>query len=298
MTAAALVAVDWGTSSLRGALLDARGQVIAERAAPRGILTVVPGTFPAVFAELFGDWMGQAGHALICGMAGSRQGWAEAPYCPAPAALADLAARLHWVLPGRVGIVPGVTCDMHGVPDVMRGEETQVIGSLRITGLQDATLVLPGTHSKWVQVRGGAIAGFRTFMTGEIFALLAQHSILARTLQDDGGVLDEEAFRVGVRHARDHAAGLLHGAFSARTLSLFDRLPAAAGRSYLSGLVIGEELRAAAPPAGSDVVLTGGEALTQRYAIALEAAGVRGTRIGSEAAWAGLWAIAQALPAR
>lgn len=293
-----LVAIDWGTSSLRGALLDGSGRVLEERSAPRGILTVVPGTFPAVFAELFGDWMARAPLALVCGMAGSRQGWAEAPYAPCPAGLGDLAARLHWAVPGQVAIVPGVQCDAAGVPDVMRGEETQVLGALARSGMDDGTFVLPGTHSKWVDVRGGAITAFRTFMTGEVFGLLAQNSLLARTLEDDHGVLDGAAFTDGVRYALGDAAGLLHGAFSVRTLALFGRLPPPAGRSYLSGLVIGEELRAAGRPPGDAVVLVGAPALTERYALALDIAGVPSREGGSDAAWAGLWAIAGAMAAR
>jgi 2-dehydro-3-deoxygalactonokinase len=179
-----LIAVDWGTSSLRGALLDGDGAVLEEVSAPAGILSVPAGGFAAVFQQHFAHWQQDSGApSLICGMAGSRQGWQEAPYCACPAGFADIASRLLWIEPGRVALVPGLSCEEGGVPDVMRGEETQVFGALDLLGLQDALLVLPGTHSKWVQVSAGKIAQFRTFMTGELYALLRQHSILARTMR-------------------------------------------------------------------------------------------------------------------
>ena len=291
-----LVAVDWGTSSLRAARLDADGRVLDERALPRGILTVPPGGFPAVFQEACGDWMGRPGAlALICGMAGSRQGWVEAPYCPCPAGFADVAARLAWIESGRIAIVPGLSCEDRGVPDVLRGEETQVFGALGLLGIDDGLLVLPGTHSKWVRVTAGRIESFSTFMTGEIYALLRQHSILARTMPEADGELQPRAFLRGVEHAL-RSATLLHAAFSARTLSLFDRLPASALPSYLSGLVIGEELRAQDLAALSGpLIVVGSEALTERYELALRTMGIAARRAGSQATWHGLRAIAGTL---
>ncbi len=289
-----LIAVDWGTSSLRGALIDSGGRVLDEVSAPAGILSVAAGNFPDVFATHFGHW--QRSHdapALICGMAGSRQGWQEAPYCPCPAALADVASQLSWIEPDRIALVPGLSCEERGVPDVMRGEETQVWGALDLLGAADAQLVLPGTHSKWAQIRGGRITRFRTYMTGEFYALLRQHSILARTLPPDDGELDADAFRQGLAHARD-STSLLHAAFSVRTLALFERMAPAAVPSYLSGLLIGEELRAQTlTPAAGPVAMVGSPALTARYQIALEFKDVRSRAFGSEATWRGLWAIAR-----
>jgi 2-dehydro-3-deoxygalactonokinase len=287
----ALVAVDWGTSSLRGALLDGQGRVVEERAAPRGILTVHAGGFPALFEELFGDWMRAAPgtRCLISGMAGSRQGWIEAPYCACPAGLADVAARVVPVEPGRIAMVPGLSAENDGVPDVMRGEEVQLFGAMALTGRRDGVFVLPGTHNKWVRASDGRIEGFRTFMTGEFYALLATQSILARTL-DAAAPLDEDAFGQGVaRSGNGH--GLLHNAFGARTLALFDRLGAAPLASYLSGLLIGEELRTQALDAEREVVLIGSPALTRRYALALHARGIASRTLGAEATWAGLHAL-------
>jgi 2-dehydro-3-deoxygalactonokinase len=295
MTRRPLLAVDWGTSSLRGAWLDESGQVLQERAFDRGILSVAAGQFPAVFDSCFGDWMSRPGAlCLMSGMVGSQQGWQQAAYCPCPADLTLIAASLTWVRPGCLAIVPGLSCEHGAVPDVMRGEETQVLGAMQLLGLRDSLLVLPGTHSKWVRLRDAAIESFATCMTGEFYALLRQHSILARSLPADDGVLDRRVFCQGVEQALA-GSSLLNTAFSTRTLALFERLKPEVLPSYLSGLVIGEELRAQSLPAGSSLVLVGSENLTQRYQCALELLGVSSQSVGSQAAWAGLWTISQTI---
>ena len=203
-----LVALDWGTSSLRAALLHDDGNVAEARSLPRGILTVPAGGFPQVFDEAVAPWRDIPGALfLLGGMVGSRQGWLEAPYCPCPAGFADIAARLAWVEPGRIAIVPGLNCAQGGVPDVMRGEETQVFGALDLLGMTDGLFVLPGTHSKWVRVEGQRIESFSTFMTGEFYALLRQHSILARTLPADDGALHQKREECWHEHERgEHGA--------------------------------------------------------------------------------------------
>ena len=285
-----LIAVDWGTSSLRGALLDETGRVLEEKSAPLGILNVPAGDFAGTFAAQFGDWMKPAGsRCLMSGMIGSRQGWQEAPYAPCPAGPEELTRRLRWIEPGRIAIVPGLSVEQGGVPDVMRGEEVQIFGALRLTGLSQGLFVLPGTHNKWATVKGGRVSGFRTYMTGEFYGLLARHSILSRTTKADAP-LDEAAFLDGVRRA-GNGEGLLHNAFGARALALFERLAPAHSASYLSGLLIGEEMRAQAP--GGEVVLIGAPALTARYALALKQAGVATRTLGAEATWAGLAAVGE-----
>ena len=285
-----LVAVDWGTSSLRGALLDDAGHVLEEKTAPQGILSVPAGQFAAVFDSIFAEWMRPAGSfCLISGMAGSQQGWAEAPYEACPAGLAQLARQLRWIEKARIAIVPGLSDDHAGVPDVMRGEEIQIFGAIRLTGITAGLFVLPGTHNKWATVRDGRVTGFRTCMTGEFYALLSQHSILSRTLQADAP-LDEAAFLRGVACA-SNGEGLLHNAFGARTLGLFRRLPASALASYLSGVLIGEELRAQPLQGIRDVVLIGAPALTTRYALALKTVGIDARVLGAEATWAGAHAL-------
>ena len=282
-----LIAVDWGTSSLRGARLDAAGRVLEEKSAPLGILNVPNGDFAGVFAAQFSDWMTPAGSlCLISGMAGSRQGWAEAPYVACPAGPDDVRRRLHWIEPGRIALVPGLSDDQGEVPDVMRGEEVQIFGAMRLAGLADGLFVLPGTHSKWATVQNGRVTDFRTFMTGEFYALLSQHSILARTLEA-AAALDEAAFLRGVGRAGG-GQGLLHNAFGVRALGLFGRLSPAQSASYLSGLLIGEELRGQELPAGREIISIGAPALTARYALALGQRDVRVRCFGAEATWEGL----------
>jgi 2-dehydro-3-deoxygalactonokinase len=301
------VAIDWGTSSLRGARVADDGSVLEERAFARGILTVPAGGFASVFDELFGDWMTDADTlCLISGMAGSKQGWMEAPYCECPAGLADVAAKLAWIdLPetstsrGRVAIVPGLTCEHDGAPDVMRGEETQIFGALRLLDIDSGTVVLPGTHCKWVDVQMSRVRSFETLMTGEFFALLRHHSILSRTLPTpeaeraagDAAPLHNDAFDAGVAHAL-RSPSLLQSAFSVRTLSLFERLPEAQRTSYLSGVVIGEELRSRRLDKHQKIILIGDPALTMRYSRALAQCGVQVDVAGAQAAWRGLQQIA------
>ena len=292
-----LIAIDWGTSSLRGAQLGAEGQVLATREFARGILSVPPGQFAAVLDELFGDWMQAPGAlCLISGMAGSRQGWQEAPYCPCPVGFAELGQHLLWLQPGRIALVPGLSClgqDALQTPDVMRGEEVQIFGALRLAGRDTATLVLPGTHSKWAQVENARVTRFSTFMTGELYALLSQHSILGKTL-DLNGAFNEAAFLQGVDQSQT-TGSVLHQLFAVRTLGLFERLPAAALPSYLSGLLIGEELRTQNRPATQGpLILIGSDSLTMRYTLAMRHMGIDCQSHGAEATWAGLFALASA----
>lgn len=284
-----LIAVDWGTTSLRGARLDEAGRVLEEKSAPLGILNVPNGDFAGVFASLFSDWMKPTGSVcLISGMAGSRQGWVEAPYVACPAGPEELKRHLHWIEPGRIALVPGLSVERGEVPDVMRGEEVQIFGAMRLAGMTDGLFVLPGTHSKWATLSGGRVTGFRTSMTGEFYGLLSQHSILSRTLDADAP-LDEATFMRGVTRASE-GNGLLHDAFGVRALALFDRLSPVQSASYLSGLLIGEELRHEAT-AARDVVAIGAPALTARYALALKTRGVAVRSFGAEATWAGLRAL-------
>lgn len=304
----ALLALDWGTSSLRGARIDASGQVLEERAFPRGILTVPAGGFADAFDTCFGDWARHGARAcLVSGMAGSKQGWVEAPYCACPAGFADVAAQLHWVQDAKMtlptAIVPGLSCEhrcdvpgLASVPDVMRGEEVQILGAMHLGGWREGLCVLPGTHSKWAWIRDGRVTTFSSYMTGEFYALLSQHSLLARTI-DTQAPFDTEAFGLGLARA-GQGGNLLHNAFSARTLSLFGRMDAGALASYLSGLVIGEELHAQDVQAAARITLIGSQSLTSRYALAFERLGVATHSMGAEASWAGLHALSHHLPLR
>ena len=295
-----LIAIDWGTSSLRGACFDVEGQQQDARQFPRGILTVPAGEFPAVFEQCFGDWLVQRPEALcmLSGMVGSRQGWQEAAYCPCPAGFAELGQHLLWLQAGRMAIVPGLSVQQHddlafAQHDVMRGEEVQIFGALALLNLQDATVVLPGTHSKWAQVEQGRVSGFRSFMTGEVYALLSQHSILSRTLPADAP-FHEHTFAEAVRLAQ-RSPSVLSSIFATRTLALFDTLPTEHHPSFLSGLLIGEELRAMRPAHDAELLLVGSSGLTSRYQVGLQTLGLQARCLGDEATWAGHLALARHL---
>ncbi|KJV08707.1 hypothetical protein VZ95_16065, partial [Elstera litoralis] len=188
-----MFALDWGTSNLRAFRLNADGTCHAQRAAAKGILAVPPGGFEAALHAIIGDWLAEVPHApvILSGMVGSRQGWVEVPYAEAPAGIEALLAKAlpKTLADGRTALfLPGVSCLRNGVPDVMRGEETQIIGALALAGLADGPICAPGTHSKWVEIDAGRIVSFATFMTGELFALLRDHSLLGRGLvRDDAG---------------------------------------------------------------------------------------------------------------
>jgi 2-dehydro-3-deoxygalactonokinase len=205
-----------------------------------------------------------------------------------------LGQHLLWLQPGRIALVPGLSCfsaDALLTPDVMRGEEVQIFGALQLAGRDSATLVLPGTHSKWVQVHSGRVTQFQTFMTGEVFALMSQHSILGKTL-DMTGAFDEATFLQGVDQSQQ-AGSVLHHLFAVRTLGLFERLSAAQLPSYLSGLLIGEELRtqSLSPSQDGPVILIGSDALTLRYTLGLQHMDIPCQSHGAEATWAGLFAL-------
>ncbi|MFM7026333.1 MAG: 2-dehydro-3-deoxygalactonokinase, partial [Limnohabitans sp.] len=236
---------------------------------------------------------------LLSGMVGSHQGWQEAPYCPCPAGFAELSQHLLWLEAHRLAIVPGLSVEHHdGLPcaqhDVMRGEEIQIFGALSLAGLQDATVVLPGTHSKWAQVQRGRVMQFRSFMTGEVYALLSQHSILSRTLPAEAP-WHEATFLDAVQLAQ-RTPSVLSSIFATRTLSLFHTLPADRHPSFLSGLLIGEELRAMQAQASNQtLLLIGASALTTRYRSALQALGLSCRYWHDEATWAGHLALARSL---
>lgn len=296
-----VVAIDWGTSALRAALLADDGRVLEERQSQRGILHVPAGAFSEVLEITCGDWLGgRSDLCLIGGMAGSRQGWREAPYCPCPATFADLVGQLVWIdadfTRARIAIVPGMSCERDGIPDVMRGEEVQVFGALSLLGgAAQGRLVLPGTHSKWVRVEAGRLLTFSTFMTGEFYSLLRTYSILSRTMPPEDGPLDPEAFTRGVAQA-GASGSILRSAFSNRTLALFHRMPPDSLSSYLSGLLIGEELRSQQlDAADGTITVIGSQALTLRYELAMLSLGMTARRVGSEATWRGLWMVAQQL---
>jgi 2-dehydro-3-deoxygalactonokinase len=306
----ALIGLDWGTTSLRAYLFDGVGRVLATRVSRAGIMNLPRGgDFDAAFEAVCGDWLHDAPQlpAIAAGMVGSAQGWREAPYVDTPAATDALVAGLVRVRTARgvvLHIVPGVI-ERGALPNVMRGEETQIVGALAgdaaFGANGRAVLVgLPGTHAKWAFVRGSRIEAFQTFMTGELFAALRNHTILGRTMVEPARP-DIEAFLRGVSVAKnaDHA-GLLATIFSTRTLGLTAQLQAEQQPDYLSGLLIGHELCGVAALlaarggtlAGETLRLVGETVLCERYRLALAEFGCAHAALVEAAAERGLWRIA------
>jgi 2-dehydro-3-deoxygalactonokinase len=288
-----MIAVDWGTSSLRVYRLDEAGRITDQRDLSIGLLAC-RGRFEAVLAELITGWDAEE-LIVMAGMVGSRNGWQEVPYATCPAGADEIAAGMVQLpapgLPGRrIFIAPGLawpgSADHH-TPEVMRGEETQLLGLLDLLpGDGIHTVCLPGTHSKWATVQGGRITGFRTAMTGEVYAVLRQHSILGAQMTTpepaasasaaaDAG--SNAAFDLGLATSRS-TGGLLNHLFSVRARHLFGELPGAAeSADYLSGLLIGHELQGLLAPDNSltqQVHLIGSSTLMQRYQHALHSLGI------------------------
>jgi 2-dehydro-3-deoxygalactonokinase len=269
--------VDWGTSSFR-AYRFVDGSIREKRATSEGILAIPAGGHAAALLSALAGWA-VSGPIMLSGMIGSRQGWKEAPYAACPARVGDIAAScLRWREPGLGDIVlaPGLkTTDKDGVPDVMRGEETQILGAIRALDVADGIFILPGTHSKRAIVRDGAIERFATFMTGEVFAALKGHTILGRLMTE--GVSDGSGFRRGVAEgaALKSAGALMHRLFATRTLGLFDIVPPTELAEYLSGLLIGAELADSLSATNPQAFVIGAGALSTRYADAAEILGFR-----------------------
>ncbi len=291
-----LIAIDWGTSSARAYSLDAQGSVIAQRSLPLGIQRIVDGNFAAALAALCGADLRGDIPLLASGMIGSRQGWVEAPYCDCPAGFDAIAAGLTLAPGATLRIVPGLLCrDAGGVPDVMRGEETQIFGTVANHALERQVVVLPGTHSKWAIVGAGGIERFVTFMTGEMYAVLREHSILGRLVTDGS---DADALARGVHMSLRDDAALSHDLFSARTLALTGALASPGVADYLSGLLLGAEIAAARKWLAlhkldvATVTLVGDAALCERYRRVLRMADMDAALGPVDAAARGLWRIA------
>jgi 2-dehydro-3-deoxygalactonokinase len=283
------IAVDWGTTNRRAYLLGRDG-CTAEFEDGHGLMSVGAGGFPAAVAEIrarLGDLP-----MLMAGMVGSNRGWIEAPYVPCPAGAEQIAASLIWPEEGRTAIVPGVSFDQGDRADVMRGEEVQIVGAVA-AGLvpPDATICHPGTHNKWVSIEKGRITSFRTVMTGELFNLLREHSILAPMIDKPAQV--DDAFRSGVRAG---LSGTALGAelFAIRARVLLGKADAADAPSYASGLLIGADGRTGLPDGKDAICIVGRPELTGLYAAALTEAGRKWVEVDGEAAFlAGIGRIAE-----
>lgn len=308
-----LLALDWGTSSLR-AFLMAQGKVIESRQSGHGIQHLpLPGTlgYEKAFAEMATDWVSRWPElpVVASGMVGSAQGWKEAPYVRCPASIHSLADRSICV-PSGLGpellIAPGVLYDEPDeLPDVMRGEEIQIAGALLMNPQWAARscMLLPGTHSKWAQIENGQIVSFTTYLTGELFAVLCKHSILGRLMPAESERRDATdaaaAFDLGLSTARSGGrGGFSHQIFGARTLGLTGRVKPTGLADYLSGLVIGHELVSGLAAAGDltsvPLVVIGAPELCERYTQSLKLMGKSPDAVLENTAPVGLWSLALA----
>ena len=300
-----LIALDWGSTSVRAYLMSEENEVIGQRQAPLGILNVKDRDFEGALIEVCGPWLlVRADTPIVAsGMIGSRQGWSEVPYVECPAGLGQLAVKLKSIDIGKqrkMWIAPGVSTAPGAMPpDVMRGEETQIFGALTLPERTEGSglFILPGTHSKWVRVENGRIVWFKTFMTGELFSVLSEHSILGKLMQK-GNEPDPAAFERAVSHAHRDPFGLSSQLFSARTLPLFGQLPATSIADYLSGLLIGHEIYTAERALSAmnvqheAVTLVGEATLVRNYQRALTLLDWSSTAAPAFPAATGLWRIA------
>jgi 2-dehydro-3-deoxygalactonokinase len=294
---AALLAIDWGSTNRRVFVLAADGTVLETAQDSRGILAMDGTSFAAEAAAMRARW---GDLPMLCaGMVGSNRGWSDAGYVAAPASLAAIARKVHWVELGRIAIVPGVSRDDSSRADVMRGEEVQLLGAAE-AGLvgADAWLCQPGTHAKWARLQQGSLTDFTTAMTGEIFAQLGKSGLLADGL--DGEVHDGAAFREGVRAAR--GGDLLARLFGARAALVLGQRERADQASYVSGLLIGSDCDARladdfAPARAEGVDVLASPGLGTLYLAALDELGCPARLVDSHAAFlAGITKIWSLLP--
>lgn len=275
------IAVDWGTSRLRAYPMT--GETAgAEISSDRGMGTLGPSEFEGALLDLISPWLSERTTVIAGGMVGARQGWVEAAYRPVPTApMGGPLTRAPVNRPGLdVWVVPGLS--QAAPPDVMRGEEVQIAGFLALNPRFDGIICLPGTHTKWVQVSAGEVVSFQTFMTGEMFAVLAKHSVLRHTV--GGSDWDDEAFETALADGLSSPAHVARHLFGLRASALLEGLGAGAARARLSGLLLGIELAAARPYwLGQDIALIGTANLSGHYAQALALQGVTATLAKADA---------------
>jgi 2-dehydro-3-deoxygalactonokinase len=300
MSPPAFIAGDWGTSNLRLRLYAADGSVLDSRDGPGAADS--RGRFAEVFDDLTAGWRATRLPALLCGMAGSTFGWVEAPYLLCPEDIDNVAGSLARARPD-VHIVPGMRCSNPlGAPDVMRGEETQLLGALELhpeLAHGRHLVCLPGTHTKWVALHDGTVLEFLTVPTGEIFRLLCEHSVLVRD-RDTPITHQPREFERGLIEAGKHAGvPLLHRLFQSRSLRLDHQLAPEGAAAWTSGLLIGTDCAGALPlfeRAEAPVYIVAAAPLAELYATALARLGRAAVRVaGDDAAFRGLVRIHTAL---
>ena len=296
-----LIAIDWGSSSFRAYLMAPNGEILDEVASGDGIGSVAAGAYPATLKRLIGRWL-EANPSLpvvASGMVGSRHGWREAAYVKCPAGPREVATQLTPVEADgrRVHLAAGLSyVDEAAQPDVMRGEEIEIFG---VADSGARLIVLPGSHSKWAKVNGDRVVAFKTFVTGELFAALRDHTVAGAFARAAPAKSPGEAFALGVRRgaaavACEGKSGVIGLLFGARSLPLTGGLAEDDAGEYLSGLLIGAEIGEARRffP-GEEPHVAGAEALVARYLAAFEALGVSARAAPRRAAARGLFRIAR-----
>jgi 2-dehydro-3-deoxygalactonokinase len=287
MSEAAYVAVDWGTSSFRLWLVDRAGNVLEERRSHEGMMAAGKLGFPTVLQSHL-EAAGAADElpVIVCGMAGARQGWVEAGYVDTPAKLASILEHAVRV-PGQdrdIRILPGIAQRNPKAPDVMRGEETQLLGALGVDAADDAVVCMPGTHSKWVKTRGATVERFATFMTGELFDVVSRQTILSHAVTGADDAEDIDAFRSAVMAAFERPAFAANLLFQVRSGQLLYGGKPAAARDKISGTLIGLELAAGlagdVPTTGITLIASG--RLQMLYQLAFDTVSVPVRSIGAE----------------
>jgi len=267
------IAADWGTSNARFWAIGSDGSVLGTRTSDKGMGELAPSEFEGVLAAVCDDWLETADTVVACGMVGSRQGWVEAPYQTTPCAVCP--SKMVTAPVTRAGltvhVIPGIR--QMDPADVMRGEETQIAGFLAQNVGWDGVVCLPGTHTKWVHVSAGEVISFQTCMSGELFALLTQHSVLRHSIAAGGW--DDDAFHEAMSQTLSRPEGLAGRLFSIRAAQLVNDTDTVTLRARVSGLLIGAELAAAKPYwLGRDIALIGADAVSMPYVAGLKAQGV------------------------
>ena len=278
------IAVDWGTSNLRAWAMGPTGP-LAQAVSDDGMGKLQPDQFESALIRLIEPWLTAAKTSVLaCGMVGARQGWREAPYRAVPCAPVAAGGILQVpTLDRRISfyIAPGLRQDRPA--DVMRGEETQVAGALALTPGFDGVICAPGTHSKWMQLSAGEVVSFQTYMTGELYALLSQQSVLRHSMAGAEG-WDDAAFDDGLSDALSRPDQIAARLFSLRAEFLLHGMTPMQARARLSGLLIGLELAAAKPYwLGQRVILIGAPALAGNYLRALSSQGLHAETLDATA---------------
>ena len=265
------IAVDWGTSNLRAWAMDGEGNVLAEATSDRGMSSLAKDEFEPALRALVDPWLVKDTMPVVaCGMVGARQGWTEAPYSETPCAPQASMVRAPSDAAIQVQLIGGVC--QKSPPDVMRGEETQIAGFLRLNPDFDGVVCLPGTHTKWAHISAGEIVSFQSFMTGEVFALLSDQSVLRHSIDDSW---DDPAFDGALSDAISKPELLAARLFGIRAAELVADGSKETAGAKLSGYLIGAELAAARPYwLGQSVAIIGARSLAKCYRLALESQGV------------------------